>query len=1000
MKRETLPTARIPLATYRLQFNRQFTFSAAREIVPYLRELGISDVYTSPIFAAKEGSLHGYDIVDQNSLNPELGTAEEYDVMVNELRSYGMGHLLDIVPNHMCIDSSNNAWWMDLLENGPSSIHASFFDIDWEPVKEELKDKVLFPILGDQYGTVLERGELSLVFSEGSFFLRYYDHTLPIRLKSYSAILTHQLEDLAQQLLPEDIHCQELLSIDTALKNLPPHTESDPDKIVERYREKEIIKRRLSALFNESPEIREFLDRNVAIFNGSKGEPSSFDLLDDLLRQQVYRLSYWRVATEEINYRRFFDINSLAAIKMENPAVFEETHRLILRLVREARVTGIRVDHMDGLYNPTEYLGRLQLGCFLQRGLALAESAAGTLLSEEEERERKAALLERYDELLSESCEFKPFYVVGEKILLKGEKLPDEWPVFGTTGYDFASLVNGIFVDTGNAKSFDSIYSRFTRNRMKFPDTVYEKKKLIMQVAISGEINSLGHRLNAISEVNRHTRDFTLNSLIKAMVEVIAFFPVYRTYTSSREIPEGESQYVEYAIARAIRKNPAINVSIFDFIKDVLLLRFYSNMGEREKDEWLDFLMRFQQITGPVMAKGVEDSAFYVYSRLVSLNEVGGNPERFGVPLEAFHGQNIERLKSHQFSLLATSTHDTKRSEDVRTRIDVLSEVPDKWRAALVRWSRLNIKKRVKVEGQPVPDRNEEYLLYQTLVGVWPLASDSEEEFAAFGRRIAEYMVKAVREAKVNSSWISPNTAYEEALTGFVDSILSEAHNNHFLPDIREFQRLTNRCGMLNSLSQALLKIASPGVPDFYQGTELWDLSLVDPDNRRPVDFALRREALAELTRREEEIGRRELARELLARWEDGSIKMYITSRALRFRRENRDLFENGEYVPLEVSGDKQRHVCAFARRKNGRGAIVVAPRFFATLVPEPATLPCGEGVWGEAFVTLPEERPGICFRDIFTGETIETAELDGKTTLPLATVFAIAPVALLEKTS
>lgn len=990
--------ARIPVATYRLQFNVDFRFTDARGIVPYLQELGISDLYASPYLKARKGSRHGYDIVNPNALNPEVGTEEEYDGLVKELDSHSMGQVLDIVPNHMCIESSDNGWWMDVLENGPSSVHAEFFDIDWEPVKRELKDKVLSPILGDQYGAVLENGELTIAFADGAFFLRYYDHTLPIRLKTYGTILTYRLGELEQALSPEGIHYQELLSIDTALKNLPPHTERDPERIVERYREKEIIKRRLFALYNESPEIREFIDRNVATFNGEKGEPASFDLLDDLLRQQAYRLSHWRVATEEINYRRFFDINDLAAIRMENPTVFAETHRLIFRLVREGKVTGLRVDHMDGLYNPSDYLGRLQRVCFLQRELGLLEHTAGRKLPEDEERELETELHRRYDDLLTSKPRFRPFYVIGEKILMKGEKLPEEWPVFGTTGYEFANQVTGLFVDAGNGKESDAVYTKFIKEKMNFPEIVYEKKKLIMQVAMSGEVNALGYRLNIMSEVNRHTRDFTLNILIKAMVEVIAFFPIYRTYTCVREVADRDRQYVEYAVARAKRKNPAINVSVFDFIRDVLLLGFYPNMGDKEKGEWLDFVMRFQQITGPVMAKGVEDSAYYVYNRLVSLNEVGGNPERFGIGLETFHGQNAERGKSRPFALLATSTHDTKRSEDVRARINVLSEIPDKWRAALTRWSRFNSKKRVQMEGQPAPDRNEEYLLYQTLVGAWPVEPVTEEDFAAFRRRIGEYMLKAVREAKLNSSWISPNTSYEEALTGFVDAILSEVPHNQFLADMREFQRLTSHCGMLNALSQTLLKLTSPGIPDLYQGSELWDLSLVDPDNRRPVDFEVRKRALAELKGGEAAAGPLALARMLSAEMRDGRIKLYLICRALKLRNEQRQLFENGQYLPLDVDGEHADNVCAFARIGNEGSALVVAPRFFTRLVRHPGDLPLGRGVWQSTMIVLPGEREGERYRNVFTGEILEPEWRKGRGGLYLADLLSSFPVALLEK--
>lgn len=983
---------RIPVATCRLQFNREFTFKAARELLPYLHELGISDLYASPYFAAREGSPHGYDIVDHNALNREVGTEEEHDALCGELRRLGMGQILDFVPNHMCIDSSGNAWWMDLLENGPSSTYAYFFDIDWEPVKKELRNKVLLPFLADQYGTVLESGDLRLAFENGAFFVLYGDIRLPVEPTTSLRILRHRLEELGGLLQADAPPLLELLSIITALEHLPPPTEQDPDKRGERYREKEIVKKRLSRLCEKSPEIAAFIGENVRIFNGSRGEPGSFDLLDALLGDQVYRLSYWRVATEEINYRRFFDINGLGAIRMEDPAVFRESHTLLFRLIREGKVTGVRVDHVDGLYDPSSYLRRLQKGCFVQLGLAAGDSGA----SDGEEAE--AALAREHDEKTAADPSFKPFYIIGEKILLKGERLPEEWPLFSTTGYDFLNALNGIFVDTDNARAFDRIYSRFIGGAVNFPEIMYEKKKLVMQVAISGEINTLGHYLNAVSERDRLRRDFTLNSLTRAITEVIACFPVYRTYINAWPAGEKDSQYIEAAVAKAKRKNPAISASIFDFVRDVLLLRFPPHAGDGDRMEWLHFVMRFQQITGPVMAKGVEDTAFYVYNRLVSLNEVGGTPDRFGIPVEVFHGQNLERCKSSPHAVNATATHDSKRGEDVRARLNALSEIPEKWRKSLGNWSRLNRRKKLPVDGQPVPDRNEEYLLYQTLIGAWPAVPMDEAGHGEFRGRIGEYMVKAVREAKVNSSWINPNTAYEEALTAFIDKLLSNTPGNEFLKNFRPLLEMTARCGAFTSLSQTLLKIASPGVPDFYQGTELWDLTLVDPDNRRPVDFRSRSGALEWIIGREGEIGRAELARELTASWEDGRIKLWLTCKALNFRRENRELFESGDYLPLEASGEKERHVCAFARRRNGKSAIVVAPRFFATLVPEPGTLPCGEGIWGEAFLVMPEEAPGSRFRNVFTGETVAAVGREGKAALPLAAVFAGTPVALLQK--
>jgi (1->4)-alpha-D-glucan 1-alpha-D-glucosylmutase len=513
---------------------------------------------------------------------------------------------------------------------------------------------------------------------------------------------------------------------------------------------------------------------------------------------------------------------------------------------------------------------------------------------------------------------------------------------------------------------------------------------------MSGEINTLGHYLNSISERDRLTRDFTLNSLINAITEVIAFFPVYRTYTNSWPVREKDGQYIETAVVKARRKNPSISSSIFDFLHDVLLLHFPDHACDHDKIKWLNFVMKFQQITGPVMAKGMEDTAFYVYNRLVSLNEVGGMPDRFGITIESFHNHNLERGKSFPHTLNTSTTHDTKRGEDVRARINALSEIPEKWRKAIVRWSRLNKRRRKIVEGQPVPDRNEEYLLYQTLVGAWPTGEMKEDGFSIFRGRIREFMIKAVREAKINSSWINPNTTYEDALAAFIDAILAFGPGNEFLKEFRLFQGLIARWGAFNSISQTLLKIASPGVPDFYQGTELWDLTLVDPDNRRPVDFNKRSEALAALKKQESKIGPRELIQELLAVWEDGRIKLYLTHLALSYRRENRELFETGEYIALEASGDKARHVCAFARVVNHKKVIVVAPRFMSVLIPEPEMVPFREAVWGNSYLTLPSEAEGRYWHNVLTDETVEVMEREGNTILPVAEILACAPVALL----
>jgi (1->4)-alpha-D-glucan 1-alpha-D-glucosylmutase len=968
MMGEALQT-RIPSATYRLQFNHLFTFADATRILAYLSELGISDVYASPYLKAKPGSLHGYDIVDPSQLNPDIGTDEEYLAFVKELGRLGMGQIFDLVPNHMCVTSKENRWWMDVLGNGPGSPYARFFDIDWHPVKPELENRLLLPMLGDQYGTVLERGELRLIFDQGAFFITYYDHQLPLRPQTYAKLLKRRLETLKRRLPDRHPALAELLSIVTALAHVPPYTETAPDRVEVRQREKEVIKRRLRALYQNSPEITRFIDENLNDVNGRKGEPRSFDELDRLLRGQVYRLSSWRVAADEINYRRFFDINDLAAIRTEDPLVFEETHRVVFGLIAAGSVTGLRVDHPDGLYHPAEYFRRLQARCaeLLRAAHPRAE--------------------------LSD----KPFYIVGEKILSKGERMPEDWPIYSTTGYVFLNSVNGLFVRVDHARAMDRIYARFIKTAMSYPDVVYESKKLIMQTAMSSEINMLGHRLDQLSETDWHTRDFTLNSLMAALVEIIAFYPVYRTYVTPSGVEDRDRRYVELAVSKAKRKNPSINESLFDFLNHVLLLDYPDHYGEAEKTAWQEFVMKFQQLTGPVMAKGEEDTACYVYNRLLSLNEVGGAPDRFGTSLDTFHGQNIERSKFWPHAMIATATHDTKRSEDVKARINVLTELPDEWKACVARWRRLNKKHKPLVEGRAVPEPNEEYHLYQTMVGVWPIQAPNGDEHGVLAQRIKDYMLKAVREAKVNTSWISPNQAYEDALALFLDRLLLGRAGNPFLDDFRSFQTHVSYYGLFNSLSQVLLKITVPGVPDFYQGTERWDFSLVDPDNRRPVDYDRRIRSLAELKRRQASTPRAELALALTRQKDDGLVKLYVMTTSLNYRLAHRPLFDDGDYLSLEIDGGLADHVCAFARRHAEGGVIIVAPRWFTGLAAYPDGLPMGDACWQENELRLPFAHAGDRFHNLFTGETLAAVGREGTAALRLAEALANFPVALLE---
>jgi (1->4)-alpha-D-glucan 1-alpha-D-glucosylmutase len=997
MRHENMPMLRIPTATYRLQFNYQFTFSDATKIMPYLFDLGITDIYSSPYFMACKGSVHGYDIVDHGRLNPEIGTEKEYNRLINELNRLDMGQILDIVPNHMCITSKNNTWWMDVLENGPSSMYADFFDIDWMPVKKELKNKILLPFLGDQYGTVLENGELTLFFEEGSFFIRYHDKLFPVRPQTYINILEHRIEELKKLVKNDSPSLMEFLSIITALKNLPSFLETALEKINERNREREVAKKRLWALYSENTEIKSFINGNIDIFNGINGNPKSFDLLDSLLSEQIYRLSYWPVATEEINYRRFFDINDLGAIRMENLVVFAETHKLLFRLIRERKITGLRVDHPDGLYNPSEYFYRLQQNCFRNIMLDYMENIKKDVTLPYEDAFAEAEISNRYEEMLVADPESKPFYIIGEKILIKSERMPEEWPIFSTTGYVFLNSLNGIFIETRNAKVFEGIYSGFIKSKMNYQDMVYDNKRLIMKAAMASEINTLGNYLNRISEKNRHTRDFTLNSLIEAIMEVIACFPVYRTYINDWEVKERDRQYIDFAISKAKRRSPSVNASIFDFLYNVLLLKLPGTMSNNDKKECLDFVLKFQQVTGPVMAKGVEDTTFYIYNRLLSLNEVGGSPDRFGTPMETFHGQNIERSKFWPHALIASSTHDSKRSEDTRARINVLSEIPAQWRAHLLNWSKLNKNKKIAVDGQRVPGRNEEYFFYQTLIGAWPIDEMNNETYEIFKTRIMDYMLKSVREAKVCTSWTNPHMLYEEAMMIFIETAMRNTPENSFLKSFIPFQKMISHYGIYNSLSQALLKITSPGVPDFYQGTELWNFSLVDPDNRRPVDYNVRISMLEEIKKQESRMLPSVFARELVLNKEDGMIKMYLIYKSLGYRRLNKVLFEQGEYIFLETFGEHSDNICAFARRYKNTVVLSIVPRFFTRLSKTVEDLPFGIDAWNDSVVAVPSEKTGVKYRNIFTDEVLITDNYDGVTGLSLAEIFKDFPVALLD---
>jgi (1->4)-alpha-D-glucan 1-alpha-D-glucosylmutase len=894
--------SRVPRATYRIQLTPSHGFSAAAELVPYLDKLGVSHCYLSPYLKTRPASEHGYDVIDHEALNTELGAAEEFEQLCDALEQHGMQQLADIVPNHVGVMGSDSVWWLDVLENGQASRYADYFDIDWRPVKAELRNRVLVPVLGDHYGNVLLGGELELKHDEqtGEYSVYYYQHRFPLDPASYPTVLQGVLQDLAAELPADAPELMELESIIRSLEGLPHHSTTDDAQREVRSHEQTAAKRRLTELGSRCASAQRSIERRVTTFNGTPHRRETFEALHALLEQQPYRLAYWRVAADEINYRRFFDINDLAALRTQNVQVLEATHKLLLARAAAGKIHGFRIDHPDGLYDPRGYLRWL---------------------------ERRLASVGRPNR-----------YLIVEKILASHEYLAEDWPVDGTTGYDFSAAVTGLFVYSPAERGFDRVYRDFTGQREDYESMLYGCKREVIMYQLSSELTVLANLLDQIAEARIDTRDFTLNAVRDALLEMVASFPVYRSYIADGNVSEQDRQHVEWAVAQAQRRYNGRDEGIFELIRRLLLQEVpvdaepaYRRLIER-------FTAKFQQLTAPVMAKAMEDTCFYRYVRLLSLNEVGGDPKRFGVTPSAFHHLAQMRAQRWPHSMLNTSTHDSKRSEDVRARINVLSEIPDLWRARLAKWRRFNQSKRRRADDRNVPSRSDEYLLYQTLVGSWPVPF-SPDILPDYCARIEQYMVKAVREAKVNTSWMNPHANYEERMVDFVRDVLSvtpsnSVQRNQFIADLNGFVELIALPGYLNSLAQTLLKLTAPGVPDIYQGNELWDFSLVDPDNRRPVDYELRRRLLAEVQAEAAAPNRApRLVAALSENIEDGRAKLYLTWRTLELRRAQRALFDEGTYLPLEIRGPEQEHVCAFARQHGGRTLVVAVGRWFTKLV-------------------------------------------------------------------
>lgn len=875
----------IPLATYRVQMHAGFGFDATSQIADYLAELGVSHLYSSPYLQAGKGSTHGYDVLNHSRVNEELGGAEGHARLCETLGQAGLGQVLDIVPNHMSISGGHNALWWDVLENGPASRYANYFDVDWRPPEEKLHNMVLLPVLGDHYGRVLEAGEIQLKRNGGTFTFNYFENQYPVAPRSLNDLLAQaaaRCESDTLGVLADGFHM------------LPLSTATDRASVVRRHRDKEVLRNLLTRLCREEPTVAAAIDEVVSEINASADE------LDVMLDRQNYRLAFWRTAGQELDYRRFFDINTLISLRMEDDRVFADTHVLVLEWLRQGVLDGLRIDHPDGLRDPEQYFERLR------------QAAPRT-------------------------------WLVAEKILEPGEELPSQWAVAGTTGYDFLNVLGGLFVDQASEERLTRFYSDFTSQPPSYADLVYEKKHLVLRELFGSDVHRLTSLLAKVCERHRRYRDYTRRELNAMLRETIACFPVYRTYVRAEEgqVLESDIHYVDEAIEKAKANRPEMDAQLFDFLRDLLLLRV---RGDLESE----LVMRFQQTTGPVMAKGVEDTAFYNYNRFVALNEVGGDPGQFGVSLQDFHWACQARVGRWGHSMLASTTHDTKRSEDVRTRLAVLSEVPNDWMDEVRTWAEMNARFRI---GE-FPDRNAEYLLYQTLVGAWPIEAE----------RVIAYMEKATREAKAHTAWTNQNAEYESAVRAFIEAILAD---RAFLDRLEQFVGRVREPGRVTSLSQTLIKLTAPGVPDIYQGTELWAMSLVDPDNRRPVDFDLRRQLLSRLKEATPE--------EVLKGDDEGLTKMWVTRQALHARKRRPELFLSGGYEPLIAVGPKPDNVVSFLR---GDGAITVAPRLVMGI---------SDG-WQDTQVSIPAGR----WRNEMTGD-----ELSGGET-KIADLLRRFPVALL----
>lgn len=921
---------KIPLATYRLQFNTQFTFLDAEKIVEYFKKLGISDIYASPVFKSKNGSIHGYDVVDPLQINGQLGGQEAFNQLIVKAQEQHLGWMQDIVPNHMAFDSENRLL-MDIFENGSRSKYYSFFDVQWDHPYDHLKGKLLAPFLGDLYGRCLDRNEIKLRFDENGFGVCFYEWKFPLKIGSYSKVLGADLNWLGDKIQREDKDYIDFLEITHSFKNLEESTNAS-----DYYNQLALLKARLWKLYLSNGIIKGYVDFLITVYNGIPGDSHSLNKLDELLSEQHYKLSFWKVGNEELNYRRFFTINGLLSLHIEDQQVFDHTHQLIFQLIKSGHITGLRIDHVDGLYDPVTYLNKIR---------------------------------QRVPEI----------YITIEKILDIHEHLPSIMPVQGTTGYDFMNVVNEVFIDKASEKMIDRFYVSFTGQTSSYRNFVSDKKKLFMGQHMAGDIDNLALLLKQIISGDRYGRDMTMYALRRAIVEIMAQFPVYRAYMGEGGYNEEDKIHIKEAIALAENKNPGL-INELDFISKILLLEIPADMSGSKKEDYYRFTKKFQQFSGALMAKGAEDTTFYIYNRFISLNEVGGDPSVFGISLKEFHELMMERQKNWPFTMNASSTHDTKRGEDIRARLNVLSEIPRQWLQKVTLWSRLTRNRKKMIQGLQAPDRNDEFFIYQTLIGAYPFEDDQREPFIG---RMKEYVIKSLRESKRHTNWIKQDVHYEEACTHFIDEILKQDDKNEFLNSFLVFQKQIASDGIINSLAQTMLKMTTPGIPDFYQGCELWDLSLVDPDNRRPVDFQQRMNFLEEINNK----NGLDFIKALKENPTDGKIKLFLVSKVLEIRQKYPDLFLRGEYLPLEIAGEMSKYVIAFGRRAGPLWAIIIVPRFQRQFSQE-------QHEWKDIFLSLPEDAPSE-WSNVLTQQNLSV-----KKSLSLKAVFHDFPVTLLVSSS